>query len=461
MDRGISETKLQIHLKSYKNNNSKSNNNNNNTSTKTATTMIKTTTATTKLTTMSTTMTTTKTKSDSRGKKNIDGNAGKNSYEKSLTSQLLDLRKILKENSVAKNKELIQYMNKRKKSYNYSQIFKNILCYPRTKSLINFEKLIVNIEKSLTRINSKYGPINFLYANADRLQELINWWLMAKFVAKMELNNLIVATDSTKLTPILSKLSINTVFIDTTITQTEIERIHKNIIWLYRIIFWRLLNSYGYDVLCFDTDAIVLNDPISHIEKNYPDASIVASMTNKAPKNVNHEWGFTLCMGLVLFRKEMNSQRSFWGFLDDMCTARLVHVVGDQRLINEVLIGEGIKWNVNYKEQQEKIDLGNILVTGKTTDGLIVKVLSPNDFCRLACHKGQTQYVWHKRTEHKNWLLKNDWEKLLTKVNDIRMLVNMTLYLDLKDYNIAITDLFDDERPKEKFKDFDRQRSSN
>ncbi|CAH1774560.1 unnamed protein product, partial [Owenia fusiformis] len=107
------------------------------------------------------------------------------------------------------------------------------------------------------------------------------------------------ATDDIKLCPILSKLSINTIFIVTNMTKIQ----SHSLIWTYRITLWRLLISYGYDVYNFDTDAIVLHDPIGHVERNYPNASIVASMTKKSPKNVQRDWGFTLCMGNVLFRK--------------------------------------------------------------------------------------------------------------------------------------------------------------
>ncbi|CAH1787929.1 unnamed protein product, partial [Owenia fusiformis] len=123
---------------------------------------------------------------------------------------------------------------------------------------------------------------------------------------------------------------------------------------------------------------------------------------------------------------------SFWGFLDDMCeaVALTANAVDDQVMVNEVLIGSGIKWN---NTTQPFNNPGNIV--GMTTEGLLVRTLSAKDSCRITCYKRKKHYVWHTRrkSENTNWLLKNDWEKLLTKGNNITMLVNQTLHLNLKE----------------------------
>ncbi|CAH1787924.1 unnamed protein product, partial [Owenia fusiformis] len=123
------------------------------------------------------------------------------------------------------------------------------------------------------------------------------------------------------------------------------------------------------------------------------------------------------------------SQASFWGFLDEMCEALALNAIDDQAMVNEVLIGSGIRWK-NTKHPLN--NPGNII--GMTTDGLVVRALSATDSCRITCSKRKKHYVWHTRrmSGNKNWLLKNDWEKLLTKGNNITMLVNQTLYLNLK-----------------------------
>ncbi|CAH1796041.1 unnamed protein product, partial [Owenia fusiformis] len=137
------------------------------------------------------------------------------------------------------------------------------------------------------------------------------------------------------------------------------------------------------------------------------------------------QWGFTLCMGIVLFRKEMNSRTSFWGFLDDLCMAVEDEREDDQDMINKVLLGGDIIWN-NSTDQPPINDpfsnLGNI--TGKTTDGLVVRALSSKDFCRLTCFKDRKHYVRHTRFDHKNWLLNNDWENAFYEANDFKGLIN-------------------------------------
>ncbi|CAH1787925.1 unnamed protein product [Owenia fusiformis] len=180
-----------------------------------------------------------------------DGNVKKRdtAAKTSQIAEQLALRTILNSEQMWWKRfgRLVTYFNSNSKrwyesrqTYIHSQNFSTIPCYAKTKIFIDFEKSIANIEKALVNVNSKYGPIIFLYADSGRLEELLNGWLLAKFIAKMELHNLIVATDDIKLCPILSKLSINIIAINA--NTTKFQKNQKYEIWTYRLILWRLLD---------------------------------------------------------------------------------------------------------------------------------------------------------------------------------------------------------------------------
>lgn len=71
-------------------------------------------------------------------------------------------------------------------------------------------------------------------------------------------------------------------------------------LWIIRCMITRLLNYWGYDVIMFDLDAVILKDPLP-LFKKFPKSDIIGSQ-GKYPFKLGQKWGVTLCMGVVLFR---------------------------------------------------------------------------------------------------------------------------------------------------------------
>ena len=70
-----------------------------------------------------------------------------------------------------------------------------------------------------------------------------------------------------------------------------------------RVTVLRLINYWGYDVAHYDTDAIILKNPLSLYNK-HADSDVVGS-TGVWPFELSKKWGFTLCMGTILFRSTL------------------------------------------------------------------------------------------------------------------------------------------------------------
>lgn len=71
-------------------------------------------------------------------------------------------------------------------------------------------------------------------------------------------------------------------------------------IHIIRLTFFRLLNHWGYDVVMYDSDAVVLKNPQPLFDANQG-VELVGS-AGKGPENIGHVWGRTICTGVLLLR---------------------------------------------------------------------------------------------------------------------------------------------------------------
>ena len=60
------------------------------------------------------------------------------------------------------------------------------------------------------------------------------------------------------------------------------------------------MNHWKYDVVMYDSDAVVLKDPQSLFD-SYPGVELVGS-AGKGPESIGHIWGRTICTGVLLMR---------------------------------------------------------------------------------------------------------------------------------------------------------------
>lgn len=76
-------------------------------------------------------------------------------------------------------------------------------------------------------------------------------------------------------------------------------------VWIIRMVVYRLINYFGYDVVSYDTDAIPLRN-LQPVFDKYRDHDIIGS-AGHFPFHLGRAWGFTLCMGVVRFKSNANT----------------------------------------------------------------------------------------------------------------------------------------------------------
>lgn len=92
-----------------------------------------------------------------------------------------------------------------------------------------------------------------------------------------------------------------------------------------------------------DADALWLSDPMDAFSKDETAGSSVVVSRGRNPHRMFVRWGFTVCMGFVLFRGTSEERVALRKFLETMQT--LVEDSGDdQTAINQALDVLGVTW---------------------------------------------------------------------------------------------------------------------
>ena len=142
--------------------------------------------------------------------------------------------------------------------------------------------------------------VTVVFGDAQYVQSLLNWLISALVVTTPPLKNIIVISLDKQLHALLEKKDIQSVHVNPeTVTCGQIKR-KVSQVWITRCVVYQLLNHWGYDVMAYDTDAIVLRN-IQDILNTFGESDIIGS-AGSYPFNLGAEWGQTLCMGVVLFK---------------------------------------------------------------------------------------------------------------------------------------------------------------
>ena len=186
---------------------------------------------------------------------------------------------------------------------------KSYLSFPLplfTRSTVTQSNWVHSLQSYLSTLNSK--QISVVTANMEHELLVINWLISVFVVADKPLDNVLVLSLSKTLYDVLHKKSIPVIFVDpktvindygSTIIRTGFSQVH-----IVRLTFFRLVNHWGFDLVWYDSDAIVLKNPQPLFDK-YPDAGLIGS-EGKGPRSLASVWGRTICTGVLLMRSSRN-----------------------------------------------------------------------------------------------------------------------------------------------------------
>ena len=156
-----------------------------------------------------------------------------------------------------------------------------------------------DVQKFLSQLTN--NDIILIACDIEFLPILMNWLSAYRKTTQSLLTEvLILALDNT----VHSTLSIkgfNSIFIvnnDIFVPNIKLDTALSHI-WIKRLTVARLLNHYGYNIIIMDLDAIILKDIVSVMKEKSSD---IIGSKGVYPFALSNEWGFTLCMGIVMFK---------------------------------------------------------------------------------------------------------------------------------------------------------------
>jgi hypothetical protein len=149
--------------------------------------------------------------------------------------------------------------------------------------------------------------VTVVFGDAKYVLSLLNWLVSALVTTTPPLKNIIIISLDEELHALLEKKDIRSVHVNPeTVTCGQIKR-KVSQVWITRCVVYQLLNHWGYDVMAYDTDAIVLRN-LQDVLDTFGESDIIGS-AGSYPFNLGAKWGQTLCMGVVLFKSTRKTGR--------------------------------------------------------------------------------------------------------------------------------------------------------
>lgn len=152
----------------------------------------------------------------------------------------------------------------------------------------------------MLRVPGVGKQVSVIFGDSIYLDGVLNWLIAAKVRLQPPLKNVIVCCLDRKVFSILDQRKIPSIHIDPNSVFNNHTKLKFQDVWIIRLIVYRLINHFGHDVVSYDSDAIVLRNPQKLFEEHH--YSDIVSSAGIRPRTLSSVWGFTACMGVILFR---------------------------------------------------------------------------------------------------------------------------------------------------------------
>ena len=159
---------------------------------------------------------------------------------------------------------------------------------------------VFDLRKILAR--TKGRQVSMVTSSIEHQDVLLNWLISAYIVASPPLDNVLVLSLDESLHNLLTTRGITSLYVSASMVvnpRIEISRRFSQV-HIVRLNVLRLMTNYGFDVVNYDCDAILLKNPQSIFDK-HKDADIIGTL-GKGPMQLFMKWGVTLNTGVLLFR---------------------------------------------------------------------------------------------------------------------------------------------------------------
>lgn len=152
----------------------------------------------------------------------------------------------------------------------------------------------------LTNIEGK--QVSVVTSTEEHTAVLINWLISAHLVAKPPLENVLVLSMGKKLHDMVESRGFFSLYVSAEMvvrSDANITRVFSQV-HIVRLAVDRLINHLGFDVVNYDTDAILLKNP-QKIFDSLKGVDLIGTF-GKGPASLFRKWGVTLNTGVMFLR---------------------------------------------------------------------------------------------------------------------------------------------------------------
>ena len=148
----------------------------------------------------------------------------------------------------------------------------------------------------------KGNQISLVTSTEEHTDVLINWLISAYLIARPPLDNVLVLSMGRSLHDLLESHGFSSLYVSAdmvTSPRANITRVFSQV-HIVRLNVVRLINHFGFDVVNYDCDAILLKNPQRLFDARR-DLDLMGTF-GKGPIHLFQKWGVTLNTGVMLLR---------------------------------------------------------------------------------------------------------------------------------------------------------------
>ncbi len=162
---------------------------------------------------------------------------------------------------------------------------------------------VKDLQAFLAKLPSCSSLVSVVCADSSYREVLLNWLISAILKPETPLSNILVIALDGKVHRLMVSRGFSSVLVrPASILEATSPGLRvQSVVFLTRLSVLRIINSLGYSVVHYDTDTIILRNPEA-LYRSHWGSDVVGSvgwwpyiLSRKPP-------GFTLCMGVILFR---------------------------------------------------------------------------------------------------------------------------------------------------------------
>lgn len=195
------------------------------------------------------------------------------------------------------------------RQYNHSFETHHPFSLPQPAATMSVQELLGTVwmkelKQFLTRVPKSHKPIALITSDYTLRGVLLNWLIAAVTVVRPPVSNILVLSLDKSLYELLNIREIPCIHIAPTSFLKPTTILEKHVAFsqamIIRLTVMRFLNHWGFNVVNYDTDAVIMRNPYL-IYQRYSEADIIGSY-GLFPTWIRQIWGLTLCMGVIVIR---------------------------------------------------------------------------------------------------------------------------------------------------------------